>query len=110
MYISYSLFGQVWPAGCIQWLSFFIGSSSAIYERGNNAFFVERASMSSLPFGIDNPPQGIDISDLIVDLYHGGKVANIRKGSLLPQSLPLVASNFNIRTETRYVSTTLHSY
>lgn len=36
----------------------YTGSSSAIYERGTNAFFVERASMSSLPIGIDVPPKG----------------------------------------------------
>ena len=87
-------------------LSFFTGSSSAIYERGTNAFFLERASLSSLPFGIDDPPQGSkgnDISDLIVDLYQGGKTANLRKGSLLPKSVPLVASNFSIRTEARYI-------
>ena len=86
-------------------LSFFTGSSSAIYERGTNAFFLERASLSSLPFGIDDPPKGSkgnDISDLIVDLYQGGKTANLRKGSLLPKSVPLVASNFSIRTEARY--------
>ena len=91
-------------------LSFFTGSSSAIYERGTNAFFLERASLSSLPFRIDDPPKGWkgnDISDLIVDLYQGGKTANLRKGSLLPKSVPLVASNFSIRTEARYIPYTI---
>ena len=91
----------------------FIGSSCALYERGTNAFFLERASMSSLPFGIDDPPKGSkgnDISDLIVDLYQGGKTANLRKGALSPKSLPLVASNFSIRAEARYASYTLHSF
>ena len=40
-------------------LSFFTGSSSAIYERGTNAFFLERASLLSLPFEIDDRPQGV---------------------------------------------------
>ena len=87
-------------------LSYFTGSSSAIYERGTNAFFLERASLSSLPFGIDDPPKGSkgnDISDLIVDLYQGGKTANLHKGALSPKSLPLVASNFSIQTEARYI-------
>ena len=81
-----------------------------MYERGSNAFFLERASMLFLPFGIDDPPKGSkgnDISDLIVDLYQGGKTANLRKGSLLPKSVPLVASNFSIRTEARYIPHTI---
>ena len=87
-------------------LSFFTGSSSAIYERGTNAFFLERACCHPSHLELMTPPQGSkgnDISDLIVDLYQGGKTANLRKGSLLPKSVPLVASNFSIRTEARYI-------
>ena len=68
-------------------------------------FFLERTALSSLPFGINDPPKGQkgrDISDLVVDLYRGGETANLRKGAVSPKSLPLVGSNFSIRTEARY--------
>ena len=87
-------------------LSYFTGSSSAIYERGTNASFLEMASLSSLPFGIDDPPKGLKgngIGDLRIDLYQGGKTAKLCKGALSPRSLPLVATNFSIRTEARYI-------
>ena len=79
---------------CIMYLnlSYFTGSSSAIYERGTNASFLEMASLSSLPFGIDDPPKGLKgngIGDLRIDLYQGGKTAKLCKGALSPKSLPL---------------------
>ena len=84
----------------------YIGGVSA-YESGTNAFFLERAALSSLPFPVDDPPQasskaGGGISDLIVDLYQGGKTANLRKGALAPRSIPVVASNFDLSKEQRY--------
>jgi len=54
---------------------------------------------------IDDPPKGQKgsaISDFVIDLYQGGKTANLRKGAVCPKSLPFVASNFNICSEARY--------
>ena len=86
---------------------FLTGSqSSAMYVKGTNAFFLERAAVSSLPFAIDDPPRGrvgsaLDINDLIVDLYNGCKTANLRKGSLVPNSIPMIATNFSLNGDHR---------
>ena len=100
---NYKWLLDVW----VDWwfLRSYVGSSAALYRRGTNVFLLERVELSSLPFGIDDPPKGqkgSDISDLVIDLYQGGKTANLRKGAVCPKSLPLVASNFNIRSEARY--------
>ena len=69
---------------------YYVGLGHSIYVKGTNTFFLERASLSSLPFAIDDPPKisnknsGIDINDLIVDLYNGCKTANLKVGSLQP--------------------------
>ena len=85
------------------------GSQSvAMYIRGSNGFFLERAAISTLPIAIDDPPMAksvsssLDINDLIVDLYNGCKTANLRKGSSEPQSIPIIATNFNLKTQQRY--------
>ena len=79
-----------------------------MYVKGSNAFFLERASISTLPFAIDDPPMAksgssLDINDLIVDMYNGCKTANLRKGSLKPFSIPIVATNYNLKQHQRYV-------
>ena len=65
-----------------------------IYVKGTNAFFLEWAAISSLPFSIDDPPRSrsgsaMDLNDLIVDLFNGCKTVNLRKGSLEPLQFPL---------------------
>ena len=82
-----------------------------MYIRGSNSFFLERAAISTLPFAIDDPPMAksgsgsFDINDLILDhnslLYNGCKTANLRKGSSSPQSIPLIATNFDLKTQQR---------
>ncbi len=78
-----------------------------MYVKGSNAFFLERSSVSSLPYAIDDPPKAtskggsVDINSLIVDLYNGCKTANLRSGPLKPISLPLIASNYNLDKEER---------
>ena len=64
--------------------------------------------MSSLPFAIDDPPKtgesgGGDISDLVVNLFHGCKTANLKAGSFQPLSTAIVATNFDIRKKDRHV-------
>ncbi len=76
-----------------------------MYVKGSNAFFLER---SSLPYAIDDPPKAtskgssVDINSLIVDLFNGCLTANLRSGPLKPLSIPLVASNYNLKKEERY--------
>ena len=71
------------------------------------AFFLERSSISTLPFAIDDPPKsgsGVDMNDLIIDLFNTCKNANLRRGSLVPQSLPIIATNYALKDEERLVS------
>lgn len=85
-----------------------IGANNSIYVKGTNAFFLERASLSSLPFGIDDPPKsskGSDISDLVVDLFNGCKTANLKAGSILPRSTAIVSTNYTLQKEERYTLT-----
>ena len=62
---------------------------------------LERATISFLPFAIDDPPMtksgsSLDINDLIVDLYNGCNwTANLRKGSLVPHSILIIAPTFS---------------
>ena len=79
----------------------------AIYKKFTNAFILERAATSTLPFAIDDPSEkpikGSDINDVVVDLYNRGKVASLRRGAVVPKSIPLVATNYKLRQEERCV-------
>lgn len=74
------------------------------YERGSTAFFLERVSLSSFPFIIDDPPKGtkggVDINDVTVELYSGTKTANMRR-IRTPHSTALIATNFPLSTDKR---------
>ena len=77
----------------------------AVYEKFTNAFVLERASVSALPFAIDDPSEkrskGSYINEVIVDLNRG-KMASMIRGSLLPKSLPIVVTNYKLQQEERY--------
>ena len=78
-----------------------------MYEKFTNTFILERATVSTLQFGIDDPSQkpskGSDINDVIVDIYNRGKIASMRRGSAVPISVPLVATNYSLWQEERFV-------
>ena len=81
-----------------------------MYVKGSNAFMLERATISSLPFAIDDPPMtksgsSLDVNDLIVDLYNGCKTANLRRGSMVPHSIPIIATNFQLKPQQRFDNT-----
>lgn len=89
----------------------FVGlSREATYEKVTNAFILERASASSLPFAIDDPSKvptkQNDLSEVVVDLYNGGRTASLRRGAAAAKSLPLVALNYSLKKEERYI----HAY
>lgn len=69
---------------------------------------LQRASASTLPFGIDDPSnkpaKGSDLSDMLVDFYNQGKQGSSGRGSLKPKSIPLVATNYKLRQEERVQS------
>lgn len=92
----------------------FGSSESSYYVKGTNTFFLDRSAESTLPYGIDDPQMQatsgrsksnfIDLQELIVDLYNGAKTANAVKGSRKPRSAPIVATNFDLVRNHRYVS------
>ena len=81
--------------------------SAAMYVKGSNAFFFGESCHLLFTFAIDDPPKSrsgsstLDINDLIVDLFNGCKTANLRMGSLVPHSVPLMATNFNLSNDQR---------
>ena len=67
--------------------------TSSMYVKGTNAFFLERACVSSMPFAIDDLQKqtsrntSFNDSNLIIDLSNGAKTTNLHKGSLNPSQL-----------------------
>ena len=82
-----------------------------MYVKGSNAFFLERSAISTLPYAIDDPPKGgssgVDMNELVIDLYNTCKNANLRRGSLEPRSIPIIATNFALKDEERLDKTLL---
>ena len=78
-----------------------LGHQNHIYERGTNAFFLDRSSQSTLPFVIDDPQKssskGSDTNELVVDLFSGSKVSS-KQREVVPSSGALIASNFELST------------
>lgn len=78
---------------------------NSIYECFTNAFVMERASVSTLPFAIDDPSRkpskGSDINEVVVDLYNHGKTGNLRKGSVIPLSAPIISTNYELKDDDR---------
>ena len=84
---------------------------SSYYVKGTNAFFIDCSSESTLPYGIDDPllkgtagsskTNLLDVRELVVDLYNGAKSANALKGSRRPRSAPIIASNFDLKDDSR---------
>lgn len=88
---------------CLQlWLFCVFIRKCNLYEKVTNAFVLERASTSSMPFAIDDPTKVPNKGcDVIVELHNGGKYANVRSGAQYAKSLPIVAINYNLRDEER---------
>lgn len=89
-------------------LSLFGCSNNNMFVKGTNRGFLERSSISSLPYGIDDPKlkskskaNQLDISELAVDLYNGSPTTNYSTGILTPLSIPIIATNFDSYTEER---------
>lgn len=73
------------------------------YVKGTNALFMERASKSSLPFGIEEAmptrkgkSNKLDLTELVIDLFDGAISANMKTGALKPKTVPVLATNFEV--------------
>ena len=84
-------------------LSLFGCDKISCYVKGTNALFMERASRSSLPFGIEEAMPSkkgkmnkLDLTELVIDLYDGAVSANMKTGTLKPKSAPVIATNFEL--------------
>ena len=83
-------------------------SRDAIYEKFTNCFILERAAASTLPFGIDDPNdksnKGSNLNEILVDLYNQGKTGSLRRTTLIPKSIPIVATNYKLNQDERFVA------
>lgn len=79
----------------------------SVLETFTNAYVIERASVSTLPFAIDDPAnkpaKGADLNEVVVDLYNHGQCGTMRKGAVLPVSAPLIATNYPLKEDERLV-------
>ncbi len=77
------------------------------FAKGTNAIFLERSSVSSLPYGIDDPALGggrkgktksnvLGVGELIIDLYNGARSGNMKTGCVKPRSVPIIATSFDM--------------
>jgi hypothetical protein len=90
-------------------LSLFGCCNNNVFVKGTNRGFLERSSLSTLPYGIDDPQSGrsrskankLDLCELAVDLYNGSPTTNYATGILTPLSIPIVATNFKSEAEER---------
>ncbi len=86
-------------------------TESSYYVKGTNAFFLQRSAECTLQYGIDDPQLSssssssrtnrLDLPEHIVYLFNGAKSANMVKGSNMPKSAPLVATNWNVKPDDR---------
>ena len=76
-------------------LSLFGCSNNNVFVKGTNRGFLERSSISSLPYAIEDPSNRkgksranyLDIEELAVDLYNGSSTTNFNAGILQPMSI-----------------------
>ena len=67
-------------------LSLTVGQKHAFYAKSTDGYFLERAALSCLPFGIDDPNMSTygGRKHLVVELYSGARQ---------PSSVPIIATN-----------------
>ena len=91
-------------------LSLFGCNDIGVSVKSSNAILLERACSTGLPFGIEegkgsssrSKTNQIDIAELIIDVSNGSRSANMKTGTMKPQTVPLVASNFSMDDMARY--------
>ena len=78
------------------------------YVKGTNALFMERASQSSKPFGIEEAApfkkgktNKLDMTELVIDLFDCVVSANLEDKR--PKSVPVLATNFEVEDIERLI-------
>ena len=87
-------------------LSLVGANRESFYVEGSTAYFMERSALSCIPYGIDeacHDSKQFDLLKLVVDLHGGAKTANLKRGALLPQTAPIIATNFAMKHDARFV-------
>lgn len=72
------------------------GQKHAFYVKCTNTYFLKRAALSCLLFGINDPNMStyggrkqLDIGELVMDLYNEVKMANLCSGARQTSSVPM---------------------
>ena len=83
-------------------LALFGVHNTSRYVKGINSLFMEWASCSSIPVGIEEVMSSkkgkykLDLTELVIDLYDGAISANMKTGCLVPKCVPVLATNFEV--------------
>jgi len=80
------------------------------YLKCSKAFCLQRAAISTLPFGIDDPSFPAELNEVVVSFYNGTISANVMCGSFHPLTCPLYSSNFTFGSNERYAEIFMHCY
>ena len=71
------------------------------FRKVTAAKVAQLCSLSSLPLVVDDPDTKSGFSSILIDLYNGGKYANVGKGELKPISTVVISSNITPIEEER---------
>ena len=74
----------------------------AIVRRTTAAYIRDRCSLSTVPFGIDDPSVPREVGKMLVDLYNGATSATCTH-SFVPVGIPVVTANFSMAERERFV-------
>lgn len=83
--------------------------NSGVQGKGTNTFFVERSSLSSIPYVFDDPPKttsrnnSSDVNDIIVDFYNAFITGNMKCDYKKPISSVMLVTIFSIKPEPRCI-------
>ena len=92
-------------------LALFGLQESSLYVKGANAFFLARSAASVLPYAIDDPKSKgkvrtnqLDVGELIIDIFNGSALANMKTGQVKPITGPVIATNRPLDEPSRFVN------
>ena len=84
-------------------LALFGNCRRAIVRRATAAYIRDRCSLSTIPFGIDDPSVPREVGEMLVDLFNGATSATCSH-SFNPVGIPVVTANFSMAERERLVA------